>query len=63
MLGSALLTPSEVGRRLQVSTVTVRSLIRSGDLPAVNVGAQLRVNPGELRRWLFDVDALPREAD
>jgi excisionase family DNA binding protein len=61
-LGSALLSPSEVGRRLAVSTVTVRRLIRSGDLPAVKVGSQLRVDPSELRRWLFDEDVLPSRA-
>lgn len=59
MLGNALLTPSEVGRRLAISTVTVRRLIASGSLPAVRVGHQLRVDPEELRRWLFDEDPLP----
>jgi excisionase family DNA binding protein len=43
MAPSPFLTIPDVAARLQVSTLTVRRLIRSGRLPAVRVGVQVRV--------------------
>ena len=37
-LSADLLTPAEVAKRLQVTAEQVRSLIRKGDLAAINVG-------------------------
>jgi excisionase family DNA binding protein len=40
-----LLTVGEVATRLRVSPVTVRRLIKSGDLEAVRIGRLVRVAP------------------
>ena len=51
-----LLTISETADRLNVSTVTVRRLIRRGELPAVQLagkGSAVRVAEGELNHWLY----------
>jgi excisionase family DNA binding protein len=45
---SRLLTIPETAERLRVSRVTVYRQIRSGDLPALKVGGQLRVDQDEL---------------
>jgi excisionase family DNA binding protein len=47
-----LLTIPEVARTLAVSALTVRRLIRSGQLPCVRVGVQIRVQPRDLLRWI-----------
>lgn len=46
------LTIPEVGEALRVSVPTVRRLIKSGELPAVQVGRQWRVHPDVLDAWL-----------
>jgi excisionase family DNA binding protein len=46
-----LLPVPEVAYSLAVSVSTVRRLIRSGDLRAVRVGAQVRVSPSELAAY------------
>ena len=51
-----LLKISETAARLNVSTVTVRRLIRRGDLPAIQLGGKgsaVRVAEAELNQWLF----------
>jgi excisionase family DNA binding protein len=48
-----LLTVWQTAERLTVSEKTVRRLISSGNLPALRVGAQLRVDADELERWLY----------
>jgi excisionase family DNA binding protein len=51
-----LLTISETAERLKVSTVTVRRLIRRGELPAVQLGGKgsaVRVAEAELDNWLY----------
>jgi excisionase family DNA binding protein len=51
---SALLTPPQASERLQVSLSTVRRLVAAGDLRAVRVGGQLRIDPDDLRRFLAE---------
>jgi excisionase family DNA binding protein len=51
---SPLLTVPEVSERLRVSPYTVRRLVRSGQIPALRVGAQIRVSRFELEAWLFE---------
>jgi excisionase family DNA binding protein len=51
-----LLTVTETADRLNVSTVTVRRLIRRGDLPAVQLagkGSAIRIAEAEFNRWLY----------
>src|SRR5215211_8456845 len=48
-----LLNIPAVAARLDVSVPTVRRLIRRGDLPALRVGGQLRIDPHELEAWLY----------
>jgi excisionase family DNA binding protein len=50
---SRLLTIMETAERLRVSRVTVYRHIRSGELPALRVGGQLRVDQTELGNWLY----------
>jgi excisionase family DNA binding protein len=47
-----LLNVYGAAQRLAVSEKTIRCLIRAGELPAVKVGASLRLDPDELDRWL-----------
>ena len=47
-----LLKPNEVAKILRVSPATVRRLINRGDLKAVWVGDQRRVESEELTRYL-----------
>jgi excisionase family DNA binding protein len=48
-----LLTVHETADRLRSSEHTIRRLIRSGELPALRVGQQYRIDGDELERWLF----------
>ncbi len=57
----SLLTVNEVAARLTVSPKTVRRLVERGELPALKIGASVRVDPGELQAWLYAVPGhLPR---
>jgi excisionase family DNA binding protein len=49
---SLFLTVSETAQELRVSEKTVRRLISKGELPALRVGGQVRVDPVELDQWL-----------
>ena len=51
-----LLTPIEVQEALRISRRTFFRLIRSGELPAVRIGKQLRVSPAELKNWIYSRD-------
>lgn len=51
-MGNRLLTAAEVAGRLRVSTMTVYRLIRSGELPAVRVGRNYRVQAEDLETYL-----------
>ena len=50
-----LLTVNEVAQRLRVSRATVYRMIRTGKVPALQLGtmgASLRVDEAELEQWL-----------
>jgi excisionase family DNA binding protein len=49
---AALLSPLDVARRLGISRSTAYRLIDDGDLPAVRVRGQLRVERDELEGYL-----------
>ena len=51
-----LLSIAEADEQLSVSRATVYRLIGAGQLPALHVGRSLRIDPGELRDWLFGGD-------
>ncbi len=46
------MTPPEVLSRLRVNIRTLYRLLSTGELPAVRVGRQWRVRPGDLDSWL-----------
>jgi excisionase family DNA binding protein len=48
----ALLSPAEVARLAAISRKTVYREIGRGELPAVQVGRQLRIDPTDLSRYL-----------
>lgn len=49
-----MLTVNDIANRLMVSEGTVLNMIRRGDLVAVHVGRQFRVEPQELARFLSE---------
>jgi len=56
-----LLTLREVAEVLQVNERTALRLAHTGELPAMRVGSQWRVHPGELERWFWDTRHSERE--
>jgi len=50
--GHGALTTREVAELLRVSVTTVWRLARSGTLPAIWVGGQLRFDRAAVQRWL-----------
>jgi excisionase family DNA binding protein len=56
-----LLSPQEAATRLSVSVMTVRRLVKAGQLPALKVGGQLRFDPSELEEWLEESHVNPSE--
>jgi excisionase family DNA binding protein len=58
-----LLTVHEVAERLRSGEHTIRRLIRSGELPALRVGQQYRIDGDELERWLFSEVSSPVSGD
>lgn len=51
-LPGRLLRLDEVAARLTVSIITVRRLIKTGDLKAIKVGKALRIRPEDLEDYL-----------
>ena len=51
-LGEPLLDIATIASYLDVDHRTVRNLIRDGKIKGLRVGAQIRVEPAELRRYL-----------
>lgn len=49
-----LLTVSEVGDAMRVSSMTVYRLIKTGELPAVRVGKNYRIRQRDLESFLND---------
>lgn len=47
-----LLTTGEVADHLAVTDRTVRSLIKSGSLPAIRIGAEYRIDEGDLIQFI-----------
>ena len=47
-----LMTIRQVAEYLAVCELTVRRLVRTGQLPCVRVGVQLRFQPRDLLRWI-----------
>lgn len=50
--GTVLLTPAEVAQLAKVSRETVYREIDRGELKAVHVGRQLRIDPTDFRLYL-----------
>jgi excisionase family DNA binding protein len=46
------LTTTKAAKRLGVSSETVRTLCRKGELPAYKIGGHFKVEAGELDGWL-----------
>lgn len=55
-----MLSVAQVAERLNVSTFTVRRLIRSGDIRAVNIGARVLVADMELQRIMVNGTRIAR---
>ena len=49
-----LLTIADAAVRLNLSEHTVRRRIASGELPAVRLGALIRIDPDDLEQWLAE---------
>jgi excisionase family DNA binding protein len=47
-----LLTLTEAGELLHVSTKTLQRMIRNGDLPALKVGGQWRLRERQIISWV-----------
>lgn len=47
-----LLTTSEVANLLSVSPSMIRSLVRSGEIQAVKIGSEYRIDEEELRKFI-----------
>ena len=47
-----LLTVEDVSKRLQIKPDTIRRWIRSGKLPAIELGGRLRIDPNDLQEFL-----------
>ena len=53
-LDDRFLTVAEVARSLRVSNMTVYRLVRSGKLPAFQVGRGYRLRESDVRKFLDD---------
>lgn len=62
MFGTAMLSIADVAVRLGFSRDAVRRAIRRGELPAVKVLGQYRVDPVQLERWLREQRVTPSPA-
>jgi len=49
-----LLNVPEVARRLNISTTSTRRRIASGQIPAVRIGALVRIDADDLEQYLAD---------
>ncbi|MGH2496723.1 MAG: helix-turn-helix domain-containing protein [Ktedonobacteraceae bacterium] len=52
MPDETLLTVEDVAQRLQIKPDTVRRWIRTGKLPAIELGGRLRIDPKDLQMFL-----------
>jgi excisionase family DNA binding protein len=53
------MSPGEVARLLHVDASTVRRMVRAGDLPAVRVGGQWRLDPATVERLVAAASSHP----
>ena len=51
-MSTKFLQISEVSDLLDISTTTTRRLVKSGVLPAVRVGRQIRIDQRRFQEWL-----------
>ena len=49
-----LLTIPDAAFRLALSEKTIRRRVASGELPAVRLGARIRIDQDDLERWLHE---------
>lgn len=54
-------TPEELAAKLQVTVRTVYKLIKSGQLPASQVGRQYRISDEQLARFMDSQEVKPLE--
>lgn len=47
-----LLEPKDVRKRLKVSRNKMYQMLRDGDIPAIRVGVEWRIDPEDFERWL-----------
>jgi excisionase family DNA binding protein len=45
-------TVAGLARKLAISERTVRKMLNRGDLPCYRIGAQRRIDPADVSRWL-----------
>jgi excisionase family DNA binding protein len=53
-MNAELLTIEELSHILRVSRQRAYELCRTGVIPHVRLGRQIRVHPGQLQEWLAD---------
>ena len=58
-----LLKPVEAAAELQVSRAQTYRMIKSGEIPSIKVGAQLRVPSASLQAWVAKQTAGPSNGD
>ena len=58
-----LVSITEAARRMGVSRATAYRLVTRGDLPAVKVGAQLRIDPIELHSYIYGLEPVEQGSD
>ena len=51
-----LMTVQDVAARLNLSDSTVYAMMRKGEIPAVKIGSQWRVDPARLDSWIDNAD-------
>ena len=50
------MTVQDVAARLNLSDSTVYAMMRKGEIPAVKIGSQWRVDPARLDSWIDNAD-------
>ncbi|MEM8985239.1 MAG: helix-turn-helix domain-containing protein [Pseudomonadota bacterium] len=60
MLSQKFMSVKDVAELLQIGETTIRNWIRSGELPAIDVGREWRIAPKELEAFLETRRRRPR---
>lgn len=58
-----LITIQETATLLNVSVARAYFLARTGEIPCVRIGSQVRVNPGALEEWILAGGSRPLQED